>query len=87
MSRSFQDYARPHHGDLGVGKRPDELDWKKPDPFDLTTGEAAALAGVSPWTMLDWVRTGKVHSERRGHRYYVRRRDVEQLAEQRRVPS
>lgn len=80
-------YTRSPHGDLGVGKRPDELDWKKPDPFDLTTGEAAVLAGVSADVMIAWVRRGKVDSARRGGRYFLRRRDVELLAEQRRLPS
>lgn len=83
MTSTWDLYNRSSHGDLGVGKRPDELPRPDPAPFDMTTKEAAAMLGGGPNTMLDWCRKGKIASERHGYRYVLRRTDVRRLAAER----
>lgn len=84
MSYSFR---YPYRGDPGPGKRPDELPKPEPAPFDLTVDEARAILGVGRQTVREWIAAGRLPSQRQGRRIYLRRRDVERLAEQRRLPS
>lgn len=86
MSFSFAHYAHPRHGDLGVGKRPDELDWqdKKADEgFSMSLGQAARRVGLAPQTLIGWVHKGKLPVERRKYTLYIRLADVQRLAAER----
>lgn len=76
-------FSRSQHGDLGVGKRPDELHWQGAEPFAMSIAEAAELLGVAVSTVRTLIRRGKLQAGKMSHRYFLRRSDVEQLAAQR----
>jgi excisionase family DNA binding protein len=46
---------------------------------ELTPTEAALMCGRSEWTILRWVKDGKLSAVRRLNRIYLRRADVEKL--------
>lgn len=79
MTYGVGHYTRSRHGDLGPGKRPDEL--TKPDRSSelLTATEAGRLVGMSSGQIRELARTGRLPFELKGGKYYIRRGDVERL--------
>lgn len=79
MTYGIGHYTRSWHGDLGTGKRPDEL--SRPDRTSelLTAAEAARLVGMSSGQIRELARTGRLPFELKSGRYYFRRGDVERL--------
>lgn len=77
MSYSLGRYTQSWRGDLGVGKRPDEL--PRPDRSTelLGTTEVAVILGIQPYTLIRLIKTGKLPARRMGGRFYVTRGDVE----------
>lgn len=73
-------YSRSWHGDLGPGKRPDELP-PKPDRSGelLTAVQAGQVAGLSSQQIRDRARKGLIAAQLIGGRYYFRRGDAERL--------
>jgi excisionase family DNA binding protein len=45
----------------------------------LTVAEAAARLGVSQWTVVRWIRSGRLPASRPGHAYRVREEHVAAL--------
>lgn len=76
MSSALDSYMRSQHGELGIGKRPSELNWVRAAPFDVTPEEASRLLHVSPNTIRNWVQSGRLVAEQRKLRWYLRRPDV-----------
>jgi hypothetical protein len=79
MSYGFNHYNRSWHGDLGPGKRPDQL--PKPDRSSelLTAVEAGLVLGCSGDHVRVLIRRGKLRSEFTKGKHFVRRGDVERL--------
>jgi hypothetical protein len=78
MSGSLSHYLRSHHGDLGPGKRPDEL--ARPDRGELLTAvEAGRILRRTEAQVRALARAGKLPFELKAGRYYVRRGDAERL--------
>lgn len=77
MSYSLGHFTQSWRGDLGVGKRPDEL--PRPDRSTelLGTTEAARRLGITPRSVLMLIRTNKLPERQIGDRFYVTRGDVE----------
>lgn len=77
MSYSLGHYTQSWRGDLGVGKRPDEL--PRPDRSSelMGTTEAANRLQITPRSLLKLIRAGKLPARMMGGRFYVRRGDVE----------
>lgn len=77
MSYGIGHYTRSWRGDLGVGKRPDEL--PRPDRSTelMGTTEAANRLQITPRSVLRLIRTNKLAAQQIGERFYVTRGDVE----------
>lgn len=88
-SRLRMTFAGPGPGDFrlavpvveGSAKVVDDADAGQLPPSDyMTPADAAAALGLSTSTVLHRIRAGRIPSVQVGHRFFVRRADVEALA-------
>lgn len=80
MSGSLSQYLRSQHGELGIGKRPDEL--ARPDPRVLEliqVNDAARMLDISWNSVASMIKAGRLTGFKVDGRLHVRRGDVERL--------
>lgn len=54
---------------------------KKRDPNMMNVHEAAAFFGVTPYTIREWCRTGRLPASKPGKAWRIQRRDAHALAQ------